>query len=249
MSKIVQLRHKLASAKGPEIQKISRMSLARSTNEQDQTNYEKIIQPFKEQTAEETNENKPKCFDDSLVEEPLKKNLTSFEASNNQIQLSTDNMDNPIASVNRNNQAPNNTSRGPQVPTIFDEAQDYTSFRPPASAISGVSRQTRVSTARRTPKHFVPAFHEPNFKLSQTKVQHFVRQSTRNRFSNIYKTDDDNDEIENLNNKNKNNQTSSNNTSNNNSTNNNNNNNGNNLKDILSKAAVNSLENMNNFTR
>ena len=218
-------------------------------NEQDQTNYEKIIQPYKEH-SEETNENKPKCFDDSLIEEPLKKKLTSFEASNNQIQLSTDNMDNPIVSINLNNQAPNNKSRGPQVPTIFDEAQDYTSFRPPASAISGVSRQTRVSTARRTPKHFVPTFHEPNFKLSQTKVQNFVRQSTRNRFSNIYKTDDGNDEIENVNNNifNKNIHNSSSNTSNNNSM-NNNNNNGNNLKDILSKAAVNSLENMNNFTR
>ena len=61
MSKIGQLRHKLASAK-PEIQKVSRLSLAsRTVNDPEQTNYEKFIEPYKE-TIEtyKNNDNKPK---------------------------------------------------------------------------------------------------------------------------------------------------------------------------------------------
>ena len=221
MSKIGQLRHKLASAK-PEIQKVSRLSLAsRTVNDPEQTNYEKFIEPYKE-TIEtyKNNDNKPKCFDDTLEEEQIKNK--NFETLNNPIQTSTDQMD-TIGAENRN-QAPYNTSRGVnnQVPNFEETFHDFNSIKPPPSAVSGMSRQDRILTARKTPRHFVPIFHEPNFQLSQTKVQHLIRQSTRNRFSNIYKTDDNEDEPEHMNN--------------------------NNPKSILSKAAVNSLENMNHFT-
>jgi hypothetical protein len=217
MSKIGQLRHKLASAK-PEIQKVSRLSLAKSVNDQDQANYEKFIEPFKENSRSNTNrENKPKCFDDTLEDEQIKN--TNFETLNNPIQTSTDQMD-TITGENRN-QAPYNTSRGnTQVPNFEETFHDFNSLKPPPTAASGMSKQERILTARKTPRHFVPIFHEPNFQLSQAKVQHLVRQSTRNRFSNIYKTDDNEEEPENTNNS----------------------------KSILSKAAFNSLENINHFT-
>jgi hypothetical protein len=56
--------------------------------------------------------------------------------------------------------------------------------------ISSILKQERIQNFQKTSKNFPQSFHEPNFQFSQTKVQNLVRQSTRNRFSNIYKTND-----------------------------------------------------------
>jgi hypothetical protein len=56
--------------------------------------------------------------------------------------------------------------------------------------ISSILKQERIQNSQKISKNIPQSFHEPNFQFSQIKVQNLVRQSTRNRFSNIYKTND-----------------------------------------------------------
>ena len=248
MTQIGKLRNKLASAK-PEMQKVSRLSIESIQNSaldvlrdnenksQNQDNYEKIFEPFKEsEINKKPNSNRSKIkglsFDDmETSRKPEKMDLKSgsynFGSLTNRIAHEM----NDLSIKNHNKpgyQVPDHAA-GHAVTPATEKSDEF--YKAPGSAVSGVSRQTRISTARKIPKHFVPVFHEPSFKMSQTKVQYLVRQSTRNRFSNIYKfeesfnnnntynnNEDNNQHVETTNNKRE-------------------------QKSNISKAAVNSLDN------
>ena len=197
MSKIDKLRQKLASTK---IQKCSPL------NNCD----EKIIEIYKESLNSINNDCERKC----LNEEKINKYSTNVCNANNHPHNTKDHLE-----------MINDVSNHKVYSRLRGVAPGSNLFHCFLNKINPlgptISKQERIYNSQKPPKHFPQNFHEPNYQFSQIKVQHLIRQSTRNRFSNIYKTDGIEKSCINKNVY---------------------------AKSFVSKTAVNSFENMNQYT-
>ena len=202
LTQLDRLRHKLASAK-PEIQKISRLSVRSSrrnsivsTNQVDidQSNTLTDIDAVDLECKDE--QNKSPINIDTLnngsprqsFNIPKQSVSCSFEASN------LDN--NFLISTTHIQEAPINSSRlkideNVEQAVISIDIKDDIQLKEATNFSKSNSFACRSRTIPATLK-LTQVCHEPCFKMSQMKVQHLVRQSTRNRLSNIYRADESN---------------------------------------------------------
>jgi hypothetical protein len=204
LTQLDRLRHKLASAK-PEIQKISRLSVLSSmrnsivsTNQVDidQSNTLADIETVDLECKEdqiETPENIDTLNNGSPrqsfnIDAPKQGVSCSFEASNS---------DSQIQEAHTINSSRLKIDKNVEQAVISIDIKEDVQIKEATNFSKSNSFACRSRTMPTTPK-ITQVCHEPCFKMSQMKVQHLVRQSTRNRLSNIYRADESNSNNNNL---------------------------------------------------